>query len=261
MNEQKNYWESFVDWLHNGDLVPVVVIVSVYHYYKALGLHDPFFVALPIALAVDLTHYRTVQRAVKNGRFVWWFAAFVTTGIVFGLQYFFYSEGSDFGDWRPYVYAAIVPMVIFLMAWLKESSVHEIVENWQEKIKALQEKIKGLQTAAEQEQAETKRLQESNKRLQNENKQLHTQTALLQTAVNEKQESAKHWQAKAQKAQEELNKLQPIIKAWQSLNDETQALAYFLSGQSTVEQVADEIGVKDTRTVQSRASKLNGVGH
>lgn len=48
------------------------------------------------------------------------------------------------------------------------------------------------------------------------------------------------------------------LKAWQTLNSETQALARFNARQINAEQAAAEIGVKDVRTVESRAARLNG---
>lgn len=68
-----------------------------------------------------------------------------------------------------------------------------------------------------------KRLQEDNKRLQAANKEL-----------------------------------QAVSKAWQTLNDEAQALARFNARQLKAEETANIIGVKDVRTVQARAARLNG---
>lgn len=70
-------------------------------------------------------------------------------------------------------------------------------------------------------------------------------------AYNRLQETYKRLQAdyKAQQA---------TLKAWQTLNDEAQALARFNAKQMKVEEVATIIGVKDARTVQARAARLNG---
>lgn len=52
--------------------------------------------------------------------------------------------------------------------------------------------------------------------------------------------------------------LQAVNKAWQTLNYEAQALARFNAKQIKAEEVAGILGVKDVRTVQSRAARLNG---
>lgn len=88
----------------------------------------------------------------------------------------------------------------------------------------------------------------------------------LQAAVNEAQAETKSWQEKHKTAQESIKGLQEqikeqqeIIKAWQTMNKEAQALVRFNAKLITAEQAASMIGVKDVRTVQTRAEKLNGV--
>lgn len=94
--------------------------------------------------------------------------------------------------------------------------------------------------------------QKDAKHLQGENKRLQAETNRLQTLTNE-------LQIKADELQTAVNEQQSIVKAWQSLNNEYQTLAKVNAKIIDLEQAADIIGVKDTRTVQSRASKLNGV--
>lgn len=60
------------------------------------------------------------------------------------------------------------------------------------------------------------------------------------------------------KLQADYKAQQATLKAWQTLNDEAQALARFNAKQMKVEEVATIIGVKDARTVQARAARLNG---
>jgi hypothetical protein len=103
---------------------------------------------------------------------------------------------------------------------------------------SLQEKANVWQSDYKQIQNENKRLQDETSRLQALANQLQTRADSLQTAVNEQQ---------------------PVVKAWQSLNEEHQTLAKYNAKILTVEQTANILGVKDARTVQSRASKLNGV--
>lgn len=58
--------------------------------------------------------------------------------------------------------------------------------------------------------------------------------------------------------QADYKELQATLKAWQTLSSETQALAQYNAGQIKAEEAAAALGVKDVRTVQSRAARLNG---
>jgi hypothetical protein len=89
------WWQKFADFLHTANLIPLVVVVSTYHYYQALRSHDPLLVSLPIALFIDLLHFRTVQRAVKSGESAWKITAVFTTLMAFGLQWIFYSQPGE----------------------------------------------------------------------------------------------------------------------------------------------------------------------
>ena len=250
--------KPIISWMHNGDLVPVVVIISVYHYHGVLALHDPWWVAFPVALAVDLTHYRTVKRAVKRNGW-WWLAAVLTTALVGVLQWIFYAQTAV--SWQSFVYASIVPLVIVLMAWLAESDVQEKITEWQGVIKRLQTQNNDLQADNKQLQSTIKRLQTRNNDLQSENKQLQAEHKQQQTAANELRAAVDQAHAQRDQLQKRIDQLQPIVEAWQALNNEHQTLARFLADQVTAEQAALMIGVKDVRTVKSRAEQLNGAHH
>lgn len=99
------------------------------------------------------------------------------------------------------------------------------------------------QAKTEQEQADA----EEKQALANENKTLQDSNKALQATIKDLQKSIKDQQA--------------IIKAWQALNIEAQTLARFNAKQITASEAANIIGVKDERTVQSRAEKLNGIKH
>lgn len=89
------WWQRFADFLHTANLIPLVIVVSTYHYYQALRSHDPLLVSLPIALFIDLLHFRTVQRAVKSGEGAWKVTAVFTTLMAFGLQWIFYNQPGE----------------------------------------------------------------------------------------------------------------------------------------------------------------------
>ena len=119
-------WQQLSDFLEQARLIPLVIVVSVYHYYQALATHDPFYVAAPIALFVDLLHFRTVQRAVRFGG-MWRMAGLLTTIMAFGLQWTFYRDGGDLVLWQSLLFAAIVPVGVALMAWHHEEGEVAVV--------------------------------------------------------------------------------------------------------------------------------------
>ncbi len=91
------WWQQFAKFLHTANLIPLVVIISTYHYYQALRSHDPMLIAIPMALFVDLLHFRTVQRAVQTKKTMWQLTAVFTTSLAFGLQWMFYSQPGEDG--------------------------------------------------------------------------------------------------------------------------------------------------------------------
>lgn len=87
--------------------------------------------------------------------------------------------------------------------------------------------------------------------LQGENKSLQTRILSFERQLKERETLL---QAKDKE-------IGDIMLAWQSLNGEHQTLARFNAKLVTAEQARDMLGVKDLRTVESRAAKLNGVSH
>jgi len=108
-------WRHVVNWFENGDLVPLLIVVSAWHYIAILAGRDPWPVAIAIGLLVDLGHYRTVRAAVRyRGRpsqsaARWAVAAAMTVvALAYHLRYY------EFDWWL----AAPIPALIATLAWL-----------------------------------------------------------------------------------------------------------------------------------------------
>lgn len=69
----------------------------------------------------------------------------------------------------------------------------------------------------------------------------------------------KRLQEENKKLQGQLKEQQATLKAWQTLNNEVQTLARFNARQIKIDEAAAVLGVKDARTVESRAGRVNGV--
>lgn len=181
------WWEKLSFFLERFNLIPVAVVVSVYHYYQALALHDPFYVALPIAIFLDILHYRTVQQAARTRHLGWITTGIVTTAMVYTMQYIFYSQKpADIvtatqvqETWNTLVFAAIVPVGVAMMAVLHETGVIDAATKVQEVVTRLQQRVTDLQADNTRLQSQVTSLQGDNGRLQSQVAQLKQ----LETAV------------------------------------------------------------------------------
>ncbi|HFE65765.1 MAG TPA: hypothetical protein ENJ93_00760 [Chloroflexi bacterium] len=263
MNERymDNWWQKLADFLHTANLIPLVVLVSTFHYYQALRSHDPLFVALPIALFVDLLHFRTVRQAVKSGARMWQLTAVSTTLMAFGLQWIFYNQPGESEFlvwWQVILFASIVPVGLAIMAWHHQWQEQEIVTDWQALIAAAQQRAEKMQqeAAAEHERAEA--MQKEAEAVRERAAAMQTQLTAAQTQASEVQSQLEQVQKRTAQMQARLDKMQTAHKAWQTLNREMQTLALFNAQLLTAKDAADQLGVHVT-TIRRKAKQLNGV--
>ncbi len=108
-----NFTRRAVHYFERGDLIPLMLIVSIPHYALALQGRDLLIVAIGIGLAMDLGQYRVVKAAIRYGG-NWWFAAILLTAIALGYHMFYYG-----GDWfTAFILAAPLPLLIIFLAAL-----------------------------------------------------------------------------------------------------------------------------------------------
>lgn len=257
-------WEWLSRFLHRADLMPLVVVVSVYHYFQALKSHDPLFVALPIALFIDLLHYRSVQRAVKSSQVGWWVAAVVTTAAAFGLQWMFYARAGEEGVrlvwWQALIFASIVPVGLAIWAWLQLSVESDQVVDWQAEIAAAQRAAEEAQKSAATAKAEALAAQKSAQEAQAKADRAQGEAADWQKRAAAAQAEAEKWQKVAEKAQGQVKEWQPMIAGWLSLNRRYQLVAMVNAGLLDKEQAMGELSLS-RRTVEQDMARLNGVNH
>jgi hypothetical protein len=255
------WWQKFADFLHTANLIPLVIVVSTYHYYQALRTHDPFWVALPIALFVDLLHFRTVQQAVRTGEGTWKVTAVFTTLMAFGLQWIFYSrpaEGDPLIWWQVLLFAGIVPVGLAIMAWHHQRQEQETVIDWQALIAEAQQRAEQMQREATTGQARAVRVQQEAEAERRRAEEMLARAEAAQVRVDEMQSQLEQAQAEAAAMQGRLAEMQPIGRAWQALNPETQTLALFNAQLLTAQAAAEQLGIHVT-TVRRKAKQLNGV--
>jgi hypothetical protein len=256
------WWQRFADFLHTANLIPLVVLVSSYHYFQALRSHDPALVAIPMALFVDLLHFRTVQQAVKSGAGMWKLTAVFTTLLAFGLQYMFYSqpgEGEVLIWWQVILFASIVPVGLAIMAWHHQRQEQEQVTDWQKLITEAQQRAEQVQQEAAAEQVRAEQMQREAEIERERAAAMQTQLAEVQAQADGMQSQLEQVQAEATQMQITLNEKQAVSRAWQTLNPEMQTLALFNAQMLTAQDAAERLGVHVT-TVRRKARQLNGTG-
>ena len=148
-------WHRAASFLENGDLVLFAVVISVYHYWKALEpAGDPVYVAIPVALFVDLLHYRTVRRAVQARTLASVGIAALTTGMALGYHIVFYSL-TVANHWHVWLYALPIPLGIGILAW---HAAGKSIAEWRTELAAAQAEAHKATSKAEQAGSEVKRL-------------------------------------------------------------------------------------------------------
>ena len=194
------WWQRFADFLHTANLIPLVILVSSYHYFQALRSHDPVLVAVPIALFVDLLQYRTVHRAVRSGERAWKITAVFTTLMAFALQWIFYNqpgEGETLLWWQVILFASIVPVGLAIMAWHHQQQEQEQVTDWQQLIAEAEQRAEQMQHEAEAEQARAVQMQQEAEAEQQRAEE-------MQARAEEAQARAKEMQSRLVGAQQEV---------------------------------------------------------
>lgn len=110
-------WRAVVNWFENGDLLPLIILVSVPHYGHVLAAYDWGPVAAVIGALVDLGHYRTIK-AYLNGKGGFWMV--VLTAFSLGFHWAFYLTGGA-AWYAALFFAAAVPVVIFALSFISKA--------------------------------------------------------------------------------------------------------------------------------------------
>jgi hypothetical protein len=256
------WWQRFADFLHTANLIPLVVLVSSYHYFQALRSHDPVLVAVPMALFVDLLHFRTVQQAVKSHAGLWQVTAVFTTLLAFGLQYIFYNqpgEGETLIWWQVILFASIVPVGLAIMAWHHQRQEQEQVTDWQQLIAAAQHQAVQMQQEAAAEHERADQMQREAETERERAAAMQTKLVTVQAQADEMQNQLEQVRTEANRWHTRVDEMQTIGKAWQTLNPEMQTLALFNAQMLTAQAAAEQLGVHVT-TVRRKAKQLSGTG-
>ena len=262
------WWNNLGEFLHQARLIPFIIAVSGYHYFQVLKTHDEVFTAWPVAIFLDLLHYRTVQQAVETRKPLWIIAAVLTTGVAYAFQFIFYSGPGHSGEtlpfWQQLLFASVVPIGIAFMVWHHHENEQKVESTLQAdfdqsqkdagelqvKIEELEQKIEAQIKVSEAAQVAADNAQEEAKRLQLLNEGLHKDAGELQKQIE-------GLQGQLQELQEDFTQLQKIERLWQQLNPQTQLAAQASLGLITIADAAAELAVS-TDTVRRTMKRING---
>lgn len=109
-------FRKFTLWFETGDLIPLLILVSVPHYAFVLAKYDFWLVAAVLGLLVDIGHYRTIKSALRDKGWTW---MVILTILSFAFHCGFYALVGS-GAWAVPLGAA-VPTVIFALAWISKT--------------------------------------------------------------------------------------------------------------------------------------------
>lgn len=254
-------WGAFTDFLERFNLIPVVLVVSTYHYYNALALHDPIWVALPIAVFVDLLHYRTIRQASRTRHWAWMVAATFTTAVVFLLQFFFYSAEPDTGEralgvMQQITFAAIVPVGVLFMAVLNEVGVLDAATELEIRLAELASRVQEAGRKLTEARNEIKMLQDERDAVLSDGKLLKADRKTLQAERDRLLGDMQGMVSEMGKLKSQVKALQAAATAGQadaaalqSLNPAAQLLARMMSGELVITQaeIAARAGLSESQ--------------
>jgi len=253
------WWQQFAHFLHTANLIPLVILVSSYHYYAALRSHDPMLIAVPMALFVDLLHFRTVQRAVQTKKTMWQVTAVFTTTLAFGLQWMFYSQPGEGGTllwWQAILFASIVPVGLAIMAWHHEQHKEEQVTDWQAAIAEAEQQAAAMQAEAEVERGRATEMQARVDEMQAEAEVERRRAEEMQRQAEDEQARATQMQTRAEDERVRATEMQTRADSVQTRVTEMQVEADIERSRAEMMQKQLSQVQADATVVQAEAAQM-----
>lgn len=202
------WWNNLSDFLHQARLIPFIIAVSGYHYFQVLKTHDEVFTAWPVAIFLDLLHYRTVQQAVETRKPLWIVAAVLTTGVAYAFQFIFYSGPGHSGEllpvWQQFLFASVVPIGIAFMVWHHHENAQKVESTLQADFDESQSQLTQTQLDLEQAQKGLEAAQNDLDTTQNQFAETQTTLEATQTELTKNQTELSETQLSLVKTQENL---------------------------------------------------------
>ncbi len=118
----KRFYTAAVEWVERGDLVPLIILVSIPHYISVMSRFEYTIVAVAMGILTDLGHYRTILVYLKStvGRFAALFWMSVLTLMSYAFHVGFYTlSGTAEQPW-PWALGAVPPILVFAMAYISK---------------------------------------------------------------------------------------------------------------------------------------------
>lgn len=256
-------WNGVSDFLHRARLIPFIIAVSGYHYFQVLSTHDQWYSAIPVAVFLDLLHYRTVEQAIETKKTGWVFGAVFTTVIALAFQYLFYSGAGVTGEllkwYESLLFSLIVPIGIWFMVWHHHENAQKVEGTLQADLEEKTEELNDTQTLLSTVEAERDAAQKEREDAQKELANAQTRLSDAQNENDVAQQLLSDAQKELADTQSRLTDLQEIKVIWSALNEETQVLARVAAKQLSTNAALGIIDLSRA-TIDRRAKAMNGAG-
>lgn len=138
-------WGLIVWLFEKSDIIPLLVIVSTFHYAEALKDKDEWYIAIVLGVLIDVGHYRSVKSAMKHQDKSRFTVMVVLTAMTGYYHWLYYKH--DF------ILAAAVPVLIICLAllskwdgWERQARGGETVKADKAEVKTVDEKVQDLDT-------------------------------------------------------------------------------------------------------------------
>lgn len=265
---ESNSTVARIDQATNGLLIAMIVIPFVLSFGSLKGLaatqHVSYAWLYPLMVDGSLLVFKfLVLRGSLHGqrdKYAWTMAV-IATGISVFLNVIHVPRTAT--NLLLARFMAGLPPLFILAAFAavaRRIEGNAVVIDWQTVIQEAKAAAKRWQGEAETAVTQTTTLQKEVATLQAANKALQASHDQQQAEQVRLQREHERLQKALSALQAKWDGVQPALKAWEKLNQETQTLAFVLAHEVTPQQATGILGVKDVRTVQARAQKLNG-GH
>ncbi len=247
---KKISWKSLANFFEHGDLVPLAVIISTYHYFYALQSAGDKWIAIPVALLIDMLHFRTVRLAVAVRSWVATGIAVATTFMAIGYHFLFYSIEVD--TWYLVVlYALPMPLGIAILAWQQESQKEPYqIARWRKRAGIIIKTAKGFRNRVKALEIRLTEAEIGRKAQESKRQTLESKFTKLETRLIESENARKNAEAELSRMKAGYNKLNPLAQ---------DVLEMVTVGKWTGQEVADRNAVSPG-TVSKLKTRLNGGG-
>ncbi len=108
-----NLVRRFVSYIEGGDLIPIILLVSIPHYVDVLRGYDYWYVAVPIGFVLDVGQFRSIKAFIRGGSLAW--VSILTVASLAFHTWFYSLRGAG---WASIILGLVPVVLIAFLAYL-----------------------------------------------------------------------------------------------------------------------------------------------